>query len=162
MKTTKTILDPCSGSRMMWFDKFNQLTLFGDNREFSGTLCDGRHLEIKPDLPMDFTKIPFDDGQFALVAFDPPHLIRAGKTSWIAKKYGKLTSSWKQDLKKGFSECFRVLKDDGVLIFKWNETQIPLSEILSIVDYKPLFGHRSGKKMNTHWVTFMKNQNQKI
>ena len=45
---------------------------------------------------------------------------------------------------------------DGVLIFKWSEVQIPLREILPLSPYPPLFGHRSGKNMNTHWLCFMK------
>ena len=116
------ILDPCCGSKMFWFDKSNQLALFGDIRNEDTTLCDGRALEINPDVLMDFTDLPFDDNDFKLVVFDPPHLIRAGKKSWLAKKYGTLTEDWKQDIKSGFDECFRVLAEDGVLIFKWNET----------------------------------------
>jgi len=140
---------------MMWFDKENQLTLFCDNRQESHTLCDGRHLEIKPDLNIDFRDMPFDDGRFKLVVFDPPHLVRAGNKSWLALKYGKLGESWKDDIKKGFSECFRVLEKDGILIFKWNETQVKVSEILSLTNKAPLFGHKSGKRMDTHWITFM-------
>ena len=59
-------------------------------------------------------------------------------------------------LRSGFSECFRVLKPEGVLIFKWNDCRFPVKEILALTDQKPLFGHRSGKKMGTHWVTFIK------
>jgi hypothetical protein len=59
-------------------------------------------------------------------------------------------------LKKGFSECFRVLRPDGTLIFKWNESNVPVKEILKLTDVQPLFGHKSGKFMQTHWVTFMK------
>lgn len=29
-------------------------------------------------------------------------------------------------------------------------------EILPLAPYPPLFGHRSGKNMNTHWLCFMK------
>jgi hypothetical protein len=42
----------------------------------------------------------------------------------MAAKYGKLSESWREDISKGFAECFRVLYSDGVLVFKWNETQI--------------------------------------
>lgn len=149
------ILDACSGSRMMWFDKENQLVLFCDKRQEDHILCDGRSLEIKPDLNMDFRKMPFSNGSFKLVVFDPPHLIRAGDKSWLALKYGKLGQNWKDDLQKGFSECFRVLEKDGILIFKWNEDQIKVSDILKLTDKKPLFGHKSGKRMGTHWITFM-------
>lgn len=61
-----------------------------------------------------------------------------------------------EDIRKGFEECFRVLATGGVLIFKWNETQIKVSEILELTDQKPVFGHISGKRANTHWITFMK------
>lgn len=50
----------------------------------------------------------------------------------------------------------RVLDDYGVLIFKWSEVQIPLREILKIIKCEPLFGNRSGKNNNTHWLCFMK------
>lgn len=59
-------------------------------------------------------------------------------------------------LKNGFAECFRVLENEGILIFKWSEVDIPLKEILKLTPQKTLFGHRSGKNMNTHWVCFMK------
>lgn len=59
-------------------------------------------------------------------------------------------------LKKGFSECFRVLKPGHTLIFKWNETDIPVEEILKLTPYKPLFGNRCGKTSKTHWICFIK------
>ena len=62
---------------------------------------------------------------------------------------------------KLFAECFRVLATGGVLIFKWNETQIKVSEILKLTDQKPVFGHISGKRANTHWITFMKLEDSK-
>ena len=144
----KKNLDVCCGSRMFWFDKENPSVLFGDIRNEQHVLCDGRELNINPDVEIDFTDLQFQDNSFQMVVFDPPHLLRAGKQSWMAKKYGKLKSSWQDDLKKGFSECFRVLKQDGVLIFKWNETQIKTSEILKLTGVRPLFGNISGKRSN--------------
>jgi hypothetical protein len=152
----KLILDPCCGSRMSWFNKNNQLVLFGDIRTESHVLCDGRSLEITPDVTIDFRDMSFEDKTFKVVVFDPPHLVAAGKKSWLALKYGVLGNDWKSDLRLGFLECFRVLDDYGVLIFKWNETQIKTSEILKLTDSKPLFGHKSGKNSGTHWITFMK------
>lgn len=156
MIETKDILDVCCGSRMFWFDKKNPAVIFGDNRRENHVLCDGRSLEINPDVLLDFTDLEFADETFKLVVFDPPHLVRAGAGSWMAKKYGKLNPSWKEDLKAGFKECFRVLEPEGILIFKWNETQIKTREILALTDQKPLFGHISGKRSNTHWICFMK------
>lgn len=157
----QSILDPCCGSRMMWFDKQDQRCLFGDLRTESHYLKDRgnlRHLEIRPDVQLDFTALPFADNSFNLVVFDPPHLVRAGKKSWLAKKYGQLTQDWRDDISQGFAECFRVLKPGGVLIFKWNEDQIKVPQILALTPHQPLFGHPTGRHGRTHWFTFMKEQ----
>lgn len=150
------ILDPACGSKMFWFDKDNDNVIFGDLRKETHILCDGRILNIHPDILMDFTALPFLSEQFEMVVFDPPHLVNLGKNSWMAKKYGKLNTSWKDDISSGFVECFRVLKDKGTLIFKWNENQIPVKDIISLSPIRPLFGHKSGKNSNTHWLCFMK------
>ena len=147
------VLDACCGSKMFWFDKNHKDAVYIDNRQLYDTLCDGRILEINPDIIADFRDMPFEDNTFYLVVFDPPHLIRAGDKSWLAKKYGVLDQDWKQDLKQGFDECMRVLKPNGTLIFKWNEEQIKLKEILQAIKYKPLFGNKRNK---THWLVFMK------
>lgn len=151
------ILDPCCGSRMFWFDKSDQRGLFGDHRSESHTLCDGRVLNVRPSVLMDFRKLPFRPSTFQLVVFDPPHLIHAGQHSWLRAKYGALDKhDWRNTITLGFDECFRVLKDGGVLIFKWNEIQIPVADVLACTTHKPLFGHPSGKRGRTHWMTFMK------
>lgn len=149
----KKILDVCCGSKMFWFNKNREDTVYMDNREYEDILCDGRKIEIKPDIVANFKKIPFPDNSFKLVVFDPPHLLRVGDNSWLKKKYGKLDNSWPQDIKKGFEECFRVLEPFGILIFKWNEEQIKLSEILKLTKIEPLFGNKRAK---THWLVFMK------
>ena len=141
---------------MFWFDRQDQRALFGDIRDENHVLCDGRALDITPDVAMDFRKLEFPDSQFRLVVFDPPHLRKAGEQSWLKAKYGLLSDDWREDLKRGFAECFRVLEPEGILIFKWNEIQIKVSEILALTDEKPLFGHKSGKRADTHWICFMK------
>ena len=139
---------------MFWFDKENKNTIFVDNREIDTRLCDGRRLIIKPDIVADFKDMPFEDNTFYLVIFDPPHLKQAGENSWLAKKYGTLDKqTWPQDIRQGFNECIRVLKRNGTLIFKWNEEQIKLKDILKVIEYKPLFGNKRSK---THWLVFMK------
>jgi SAM-dependent methyltransferase len=156
------ILDPCCGSRMMWADKDNPSVVFGDQRRQTITVTDRSHgnasgtrtLRIDPDILMDFRAMPFADGSFDLVVFDPPHLVRAGPRSWLAAKYGKLSDNWRDDLRAGFSECLRVLRPHGTLIFKWNETQIPVREVLACAPIAPLFGHISGRKGLTHWLVF--------
>ncbi len=154
----KKILDACCGSRMCWFDKDNPDTVFMDCRSEEHTLCDGRRLEIRPDVVGDFRKMPFPDNSFYLVLFDPPHLNNLGESSWLAKKYGRLLPSWEDDIRQGFEECMRVLKPNGTLIFKWNEQQIPTARIIEIIGQKPLFGHTSGKGGKTIWMCFLKNE----
>lgn len=155
----KIILDACCGSRMFWFDKENPNCLFIDRRTETVTAKDRdkiRTIEVKPDLVADFTDLPFTDNSFYLVVFDPPHLKTLGDTSWMAKKYGKLPDNWQEVIKKGFHECMRVLKQNGTLVFKWNESEIKTSDVLSIIPYKPLFGHTTGRQSKTMWMCFMK------
>ena len=150
----KVILDACCGSRQFWFNKHHPDVLFMDNRMVQTTLCDGRSLEVSPDMIGDFRDMPFDDESFRLVVFDPPHLLHAGAKSWLAAKYGRLNrETWKEDLLLGFRECFRVLAPQGVLVFKWCEDQIKLSDVLSLTPVQPLFGHRRGK---TIFLVFFK------
>lgn len=151
-----TVLDVCCGSRMFYCDKTDPRVTFGDIRSETHTLCDDRLLTIEPDVLLDFRDLPYSDDSFHTVVFDPPHLIRAGKKSWLALKYGKLEQDWREDIRKGFAECFRVLKPNGHLIFKWNETQIPVREVLALTDRKPLVLNKMPKQTGTHWITFIK------
>lgn len=154
----KLILDPASSMRSFYFDKQDSRVLFGDIKEQeSHLLTNGQTIHIRPDEVMDFRKLRFNDESFYCVVFDPPHLMNLSEKSWMRKKYGVLDSvTWQDDLRNGFKECFRVLKANGTLIFKWNETSIPLKEVLGLTDYKPVLGHPSGKRMGTHWVLFIK------
>lgn len=156
------VLDACCGSRMFWFDRANPDALFIDNRRERHELTDAssaggsRSLIVDPDLLADFTDLPFADETFPLVVFDPPHLVNAGTKGWLAKKYGVLGNDWRDDLRRGFAECFRVLRADGVLVFKWNENDVRLSQVLLLTDVKPLFGNRGGRAFKSHWLVFMK------
>lgn len=164
MTAHQRILDPCCGSKMMWFDRGHPDVIFGDRRRETITVPDRSHgrvdgtrmICIDPDVFMDFRALPYQDNTFNLVAFDPPHLVRAGQKSWLAAKYGKLGTDWRDDLRQGFAECFRVLRPHGVLVFKWNETQIKVRQVLELAPHQPLFGNTSGKKAGTHWLVFMK------
>jgi len=158
----RPILDVCCASRSMWFNKQHPNVIFGDIRNevhivTDKSKADGtRTIRIEPDTLIDFRDLPYPDGCFKLIAFDPPHLERAGPKSWMAAKYGKLSDDWRSDLRKGFAECFRVLEPGGVLVFKWNETHVKLKEVLALTDSEPLFGQVSGHKGLTHWLVFMK------
>jgi SAM-dependent methyltransferase len=153
----KQILDMCCGSKMFWFDRNDNRVVFCDIRTEDTSLCDGRAFKVDPDVIADFRSLPFSDEEFSLVVFDPPHLHTAGDSSWLKMKYGKLDkSTYRDDLKMGFDEAWRVLRRGGSLIFKWNEVQIKTSEIIGLCGLKPAFGHPSGKRADTHWICFYK------
>lgn len=147
------ILDACCGSRMFWFDKENPDVTFMDCRQYFEKLPTGHVINVNPDIVADFRDMPFEDNEFDMVVFDPPHLIHAGESSWLAKKYGRLDELWPEDIRQGFAECMRVLRPSGTLIFKWNEEQIPLADVLEAIGETPLFGNKRSK---THWLVFMK------
>lgn len=154
---TPQILDPCCGGKMLWFNKNDRRAAFCDRRREKHILCDGRVFEVNPDTVCDFRNLPFPEESFFLICFDPPHLLQAGETSWMKKKYGILNRlTWSEDLSKGFDECWRVLKPGGTLIFKWSETHISLRDVLSCFSRRPVFGHTTTKRRDTHWMTFYK------
>ncbi len=154
----KFILDACCGGRLFWFNKKHPNTIYIDNRIRNKGHVDDRYNHcIIPDRVMDFRKLDFPDKSFKLVVFDPPHLIGKPDGCRMTKKYGSLNpETWQSDLKKGFDECWRVLEDYGVLIFKWNDASKKRKEILNILGKQPLFGHPNGSKIPTHWFCFMK------
>ncbi len=154
----KKVLDVACSVKGMWFDKEDDRALFMDKRRETHIdvyPCGTKTNIIDPDIIGNFTDIKFDDDSFWHIVFDPPH-IESNSISQITKKYGSLQGEWREMLRQGFKECFRVLKPNGTLIFKWSEVQFPVKEILKLTDQKPLYGHRSGKKMNTHWIAFIK------
>jgi SAM-dependent methyltransferase len=163
LETATTVLDACCGPRMMWFDKDDARALFVDNRAESHTVTDRSHgkawgsrsFSIRPNVLASFQSLPFADGQFPLVVFDPPHINHGGR-GFMAKKYGLLGDNWRDVLRHGFAECFRVLQPLGTLVFKWSECDIPVKDVLALTEASPLFGQRCGAKARTHWIVFQK------
>ena len=156
----KFILDACCGPRYMWFNKKHPNTLYLDLRDEILQLSEKYgDIKISPDKVMDFRNLQLPNKSFKLVVFDPPHLKRAGTGSILGKKFGILNSeSWPHDIKKGFSECWRVLEDYGILIFKWNDHDIKIKDILKLIPETPLFANKTSKSKysKTYWFTFMK------
>ena len=156
------ILDVTCGSRQIWFQKNEPHTTYCDIRQeewegdFGKERKRHRHLVIEPDIKCSFTELPFEDNTFNLVVFDPPHITELSENAWMRKTYGSLDGDWKPMLNKGFKECMRVLVMGGVLVFKWSDISISTRDIIKVFGQEPLFGHRSGRKMNTHWMCFMK------
>lgn len=147
---------------MFWFDRKDARALFMDRRRETWAIDQGTPgtvgrspIVVAPDVLADFTAMPFPDASFSLVVFDPPHVARKEARGAVLRKYGVLNGDWRGMLRMGFAECFRVLRPNGVLIFKWAESQFPVAEILALTPEKPLFGHRTAKA-KTHWIAFIK------
>ena len=158
MEKNKFILDACCGGRLFWFQKKQPNTIYIDKRiRKAGHDSNRPNHKIIPDIQMDNRKMDFPDKKFKLVVFDPPHLIGKEDSCRMIKQYGCLNAeTWQDDIKKGFDECWRVLEDYGVLIFKWNDASKKRKEVLEVLGKQPLFGHPNGSKIPTHWFCFMK------
>lgn len=153
----KFILDACCGWRMFWFNKQHPNVLYIDKRKEPKWFVEARpNFDVNPDEVMDFCDIKYPDKTFKLVVFDPPHISTLWKNSWMSKKYGRLRPWRERELKNGFDECWRVLDDYGTLIFKRNESEIPIGKVLKLFWQQPLFWHKSGKSSKTHRMCFMK------
>lgn len=165
--TDEEVLDPTCGGRCIWYggNKDREDTLYVDNREeepgFHGQ--EGRTYAVQPDEVQDFTDLPYDDGEFNLIVWDPPHITRADGmeqlTGRITKKYGALhAETWQHDLRKGFEELWRVLSPGGTLVFKFADNNIPFEDVLDVFPEDPLCGTTTKKHNRTEnrWFTFYK------
>lgn len=152
----KAVLDVACGGRMFYTQKNHPSVLYCDKRILKPGEFEFRpNFSVCPNVVSNFTSLPYRDGQFFLVVFDPPHL-KMGKTARMVGRYGNLEGNWREEIRKGLTECYRVLAPRGTLIFKWNNAQFLYSEILSLVPLKPLFGHRTGRHSRTLWMCFFK------
>lgn len=166
INTPPHILDACCGGRMFYFDKEDPRVLFQDIRDEEVQLAKGNTFKVHPDVVADFRNMPYPDETFRMVVFDPPHMVYYSKDGNAPHerrgdlyiKYGELRKDWREYLKQGFAECFRVLKPGGFLIFKWSDTDIKVKSILALTPERPVFGHKVGKAQGTHWICFMKEE----
>lgn len=150
----KFILDACCGGKMFYYEPLAPVVLFQDIRRETCVLSDRpKPFRVDPDVIGDFTSMDYRDGEFHIVVFDPPHLWRVGENSDFFKKYGKCPKDFKPWLSSGFAECFRVLRDKGILVWKWSEGQISFEEAVACSPYRPLLGNKRGK---TRWTFFVK------
>lgn len=72
---------------------------------------------------VDFTAMPFDDGMFTVVAFDPPYKLNGTPTHDVDERYGVSGAYTSRDARHklildGFTDCARVLDVGGRLLAK--------------------------------------------
>nr|DAI76234.1 MAG TPA: putative modification methylase [Caudoviricetes sp.] len=157
-KSARHVMDLCCGGKLFYYDKDCPEVLSQDVRQGWFEFPNNRILEIAPTILGDFTDMKdIPDGSYwtgySLVVFDPPHLLRAGENSFLRAKYGVLPKAWKECIRKGFDNGFRVLRKNGVLLFKWSDVQIPHVDVLELSPYRPLLGDKRG---TTRWTVFIK------
>lgn len=144
----KVILDACCGGRHMWIQKESDMAVFMDIRSVDkGTIKLQPNWCVEPDVVGDYRDMPFDDETFSLIVWDIPHKIKPDK-GIITMKYGNLGETWKEDLKKGFTEIMRVLKPHGVMDLKFNDLDISFKELLGLFPFLPQYGTPTKKGVN--------------
>ena len=154
------ILDATCGLKQMWFQKDAKDVVYLDRRhnkieyngEFKGT--------INPNIIADNRFLPFKNECFDMVLFDPPHFITnsIGLYETIFSFYKPIT--WVAEMSDSIKECFRVLKINGFLVFKWGEKYKTLKIVLNMFPKEPLFGVKNipafQKIRGTWWIVFRK------
>ncbi len=172
-------LDASAGLRMMHTNKDNPLFVYLDQRGDTELAKDKADYEVqrgrrgtkkwKPKISTvkgDFRKLDFPDEYFQFIVWDPPHLKWLGAQSLFRKRFGALDAeTWPDDIKRGAAELWRVLKVGGVLVFKWNDSQISHKKVIALFPAKPIIqnitgggkkGH--GKFSETTWHCFLKTE----
>jgi len=160
--SSRAVLDATCGGKHIWHDEMKDAgrVVFLDRRVVeSGELEHQPGWSVQPDIKADFRNLPFSDGSFDLVCFDPPHRIDSSGmeklSGVIMKKYGSLhAETWQRDLVQAFSELWRVLSAGGVLTMKWDDESKPGDKVLSLIDESPLYGVNTtkGSRASNWWV----------
>ena len=135
-KHQKLILDATASYRAMWIDKKDPNAVFIDQRR-----------EVKPNIVCIWQHLPFRNGLFKTVNFDPPHMLYRvkDKPSFLTEKFGLLEpETWQNDLRLAFDEFMRVLNPEGILLFKWNNNHVSVNRVLNCFPFKPKFGSQVG------------------
>jgi hypothetical protein len=157
IKENAQIFDMCCGVKAMYFHKNHPLVLYSDQRkEEKGFYPYRENYDVNPDVINDFRNLPYEDESFYHVIFDPPHLFKNPQVR-LTIPYGHLNKdTWKDDIRKGFQEGWRILKQGGTMIMKWNEMNISRKNLLKILPQNPIYGHPPKSKNKTHWMIFYK------
>ena len=157
------ILDATTGGKHMWFPESEELerAVYADRRRVEG-LEHQPGWECDPSVLCDTRRLPFTDGSFSLVAYDPPHRVTDGGmrelSGVVEQKYGALRAeTWQADLRQSFRELWRVLESGGTLTFKWADVHKSHDQVLEVLTESPLYGVTTEKdRAVTKWWVFNK------
>jgi len=169
------ILDATAGNRTMWKRKQSDNIIYIDIQ---------RQLEVRPTIFCSNEQLPFPDATFDTIFFDPPHgsgyegslfsfpmqtaeFVDKWKMRRTPTYYGiemyKSTKELLRHVCDAQRELFRVLKDDGLLWFKWNELEVKLDRVLTwMTEWQELMrvevkgGSHLGAEHKTYWVCLEK------
>lgn len=110
------------------------------------------NLDLSPntecDWVADFRNLPIQSGSCDYVLFDPPYAAETNITRIRATNYtrnfGRDEGAFQyhtrkvlvQVVQQGFQEIFRVLKANGICLFKWGTSHISLERILRGCPFK--------------------------
>ena len=154
------VLDMSAGNRAIWIEKEWPDAVFVDCR-----------YSVHPNVVCDSRQLPFPNGIFDLVVFDPPHE-NFGKNGKCSKLYGWHTTEEIKDIVKCSSrEAWRVTKPNSLMLLKWNDHGQRLGKILEIVGapWLALLGHKVSAKQwtnadgslrgsSTFWVALLRQE----
>lgn len=150
------ILDMSAGNRAIWIEKQYPDAIFVDLRQV-----------VRPDIVADTRRLPFADGIFDLVVFDPPHHAFNDR-SVMSKTYGAIsTVAMKETISVSAIEAARVSKPGALMALKWNDGDYKLGKALELIgrNWLALFGHQVSTKMkrpsrnqwsSTYWIMLLR------
>ena len=143
------ILDLTSGYRAIWHNKKHPLATYLDIRP-----------EVNPDFVVNTSNITPEVGtDFDLIVYDPPHM-NCGPNSNLSKRYGYFkTHEIKESIHYTNFEAHRVTKKNALMALKWNNHDIKLETVFSILTkWEPLFGHltKNGPRSQTYWTMLLR------
>jgi hypothetical protein len=111
IKPSDLVLDPTAG-REIWWKQYRPKRLIARDINRDG---------------FDFRKMPYRDGMFDVVAFDPPYVAPGGRktSTWddFNDRFGTHTTprtplELQDYIHDGFKECVRVVKPGGIILWK--------------------------------------------
>lgn len=175
------ILDATAGNRTMWLYKDSENIIYIDME---------KKLTVKPIIFCLNTNTPFSDGTFDTIFYDPPHFYN-DKSSFYAipdketfmqkwKGYGEIPRYYGGDKYKTQTQLIRhvfdaqkefqrILKFEGVLWLKWNETYITIHTILHLFDnwHEMLripvrLSNPNRTKKQTYWVCLCRHKKKAV